>query len=58
MFKYLFIIVVVVLGLIYFGNHLDYKKQKISRKEYERRNRLFIALVFIIAGIIFWLRRR
>ncbi|WP_157262985.1 hypothetical protein [Pedobacter steynii] len=58
MFKYLIIFFIVVLSLIYFGNYLDYKNNKMSSKEYDRRVRLFFALVIIIFAIIVWLRKR
>lgn len=58
MFKYLVIFFIVVLGLIYIGNQIDLKNQKISKKEYDRRIRLFIALIFIVIGILVWIKRR
>nr|WP_162988948.1 hypothetical protein [Pedobacter schmidteae] len=58
MFKYLVIFFIVVLGLIYIGNQIDFKNQKISKKEYDRRIRLFIALIFIVIGILVWIKRR
>jgi len=58
MFKYLIIFCILVFGLIYFGNYIDYKNQKISRKEYDRRIRLFIILLFIIIFILVWIKKR
>lgn len=58
MFKYLVIFFVLVLGLIYIGNYIDLKNQKISKKEYDRRIRFFIILIFIILGILVWIKRR
>lgn len=58
MFKYLVIFFVLILGLIYLGNYIDLKNQKISKKEYDRRIRLFIVLLLIILGILIWIKRR
>ncbi|WP_158622652.1 hypothetical protein [Pedobacter sp. KBW06] len=58
MFKYLIIFFIVVLSLIYFGNYLDYKNNKMDRAEYNRRVRLFFFLVVIIFAIVVWLRKR
>ncbi len=58
MFKYLVIFFVLVLGLIYVGNYIDLKNQKISKKEYDRRIKFFIILFFIVVGILVWLKRR
>ena len=58
MFKFLIVILILVLALIYFGNYIDYRKQHISRKEYDRRIRLFIALIFVVIAILVWLKRR
>lgn|GEM_PF-1909843 len=58
MFKYLVIFFVIVLGLIYIGNQIDLRNQKISKKEYDRRIRFFIVLIFIVIGILVWIKRR
>lgn len=58
MFKYLVIFFVFVLGLIYIGNYIDLKNQKISKKEYDRRIRFFIVLIFMVLGILVWIKRR
>ncbi len=58
MFKYLIIIFAVALSFIYFGNYVDFKNNKMSRKEYDRRVKLFIVLVVILVAAIFWLRKR
>ncbi|WP_169304321.1 hypothetical protein [Pedobacter frigoris] len=58
MFKFLIVIFILVLALIYFGNYLDYKKQRINKKEYDRRVRLFIALILIIIALLVWLKKR
>jgi hypothetical protein len=44
--------------LIYLGNYFDLQREKISRKEYDRRIRFFILLVFIIIAALSYLRRR
>ncbi|MCX2483900.1 hypothetical protein [Pedobacter sp. MR2016-24] len=44
--------------LIYMGNYFDLQRQKISRKEYERRIRFFIVLLFIIIAILTYLKKR
>ncbi len=58
MFKFLVIFFVVVLGFIYVGNYIDLKNDKINKKEYNRRIRFFIVLVFILIGILIWIKRR
>jgi len=58
MYKYLLIVLVVILGLIHFGNYIDHKKGRIDKKEYDRRIRIFFILFFIVVIILFWLRRK
>ncbi|SDJ53094.1 hypothetical protein SAMN04487898_103177 [Pedobacter sp. ok626] len=58
MFKYLVIFFLVVLSLIYIGNNLDLRNNKISKKEYDRRIRFFIVLIFIAIGILVWIKKR
>ena len=58
MFKYLIVFCLVGMVLIYMGNYFDLQRQKISRKEYERRIRFFIVLLFIIIAAITYLKKR
>jgi len=58
MFKFLIVFFLIVLGLIYFGNYIDYRNQKISTNEYNRRIRLFFVLIFIFIGILIWFKKR
>lgn len=58
MFKYLLIFVIVGMVFIYLGNYFDLQREKISRKEYDRRIRFFIVLLFIIAAILVYIKRR
>ena len=58
MFKYLLIFVIVGMVLIYMGNYFDLQRDKISRKEYDRRIRFFIVLLFIIVAILVYIKRR
>jgi len=58
MFKYLIVFCLVGLVLIYMGNYFDLKRHKITEKEYSRRTRFFIVLVFIIIAIITYLKKR
>jgi len=58
MFKYLIVFCLVGMVLIYMGNYFDLQRQKISRKEYERRIRFFIVLLFIIIAILTYLKKR
>ncbi|MDR6782080.1 Ca2+/Na+ antiporter [Pedobacter africanus] len=58
MFKYLVIIFVIILGLIYVGNYIDLRNHKINKKEYDRRIRFFIVLIFILIGILVWIKRK
>lgn len=58
MFKYLIVFCLVGLVLIYMGNYFDLQRQKISRKEYDRRTRFFIVLLFIIIAAITYLKKR
>ena len=58
MLKFLVIVVGIFLGVIYFGNYIDYRNNKISRNEYDKRIKLFIILVIIIILIALWLRKR
>ncbi|MBB6502934.1 hypothetical protein [Pedobacter cryoconitis] len=44
--------------LIYMGNYFDLQRQKISKKEYDRRVRLFIVLLFIVIAVLTYLKRR
>lgn len=57
MFKFLIIFFLVVLAVIYIGNYIDYRNNKITRKEFERRIRFFIALIFIMIFILVYIRR-
>jgi uncharacterized membrane protein len=58
MFKYLIVFCLVGLVLIYMGNYFDLQRQKISRKEYDRRTRFFVVLLFIIIAAITYLKKR
>jgi cell division protein FtsW (lipid II flippase) len=58
MFKYLIIFCLVGLMLVYAGNYFDYQRQKISRKEYDRRTRFFILLVFLCIAIVVYLKKK
>ncbi|WP_175470543.1 hypothetical protein [Pedobacter hartonius] len=44
--------------LIYMGNYFDLQRQKISRKEYDRRVRLSVLLLFIVIAILVYLKKR
>ncbi|RAJ23113.1 hypothetical protein LY11_04551 [Pedobacter cryoconitis] len=44
--------------LIYLGNYFDLQRQKINKKEYDRRVRLFIVLIFIIIAVLTYLKKR
>ncbi|WP_348621216.1 hypothetical protein [Pedobacter lusitanus] len=44
--------------LIYLGNYFDLQRQKISKKEYDRRIRIFIVLLFIIIAVLVYLKKR
>ncbi|HKG07295.1 MAG TPA: hypothetical protein VKB19_12585 [Pedobacter sp.] len=57
MFKFLIVFFLFVLGLIYLGNYIDYKNQKITTVDYNRRIRLFFVLIFIFIGILIWFKR-
>ncbi|MDQ7948606.1 MAG: hypothetical protein REI78_01355 [Pedobacter sp.] len=56
--KYLLIIFVVFMTIVYTGNYFDYKRGKITRKQYERNFRLSILLILFLAFIYFMLRKR
>ena len=58
MFRFLVIIILIFLGVVYFGNYLDLKKQLITKQEYDRRVRLFVLLVFLLIAIAVWLKKR
>jgi cell division protein FtsW (lipid II flippase) len=58
MFKYLIVFCLVGMLLIYMGNYFDLQRQKISRKEYDRRIRFFIVLLFIIIAILTYIKKR
>jgi uncharacterized membrane protein YidH (DUF202 family) len=58
MFKYLIVFCLVGMVLIYMGNYFDLQRQKISRKEYDRRVRLSIILLFIVIAILVYLKKR
>jgi len=58
MFKFLIVFCLVGLVLIYMGNYFDLQRNKISRKEYDRRIRFFVVLLFIIVAAITWLKKR
>ena len=58
MFKYLIIFCLAGMLLIYAGNYIDLQRQKISKKEYDRRIRIFIVLLFIIIAVLTYLRKR
>lgn len=58
MFKYLIVFCLVGLMLVYMGNYFDLHRQKISRKEYDRKVRLFILLVFIVIAALSYLKKR
>ena len=58
MFKFLIIFFLLVIGLIYGGNYIDYKKQRLSTPEFNRRNRLLFVLIFIFIAILIWFKKR
>jgi len=58
MFKYLIVFCLIGMMLIYMGNYFDLQRQKISKKEYDRRVRLFIVLLFIVIAVLTYLKRR
>lgn len=58
MFKYLIIFSLVGLMLVYLGNYFDLQRQKISKKEYDRRSRFFIVLVFILIAILVYFKKK
>jgi uncharacterized membrane protein YidH (DUF202 family) len=58
MFKYLIVFCLVGMVLIYMGNYFDLQRQKISRKEYDRRTRLSVLLLFIVIAVLAFLRKR
>lgn len=58
MFKYLIVFFLVGLMLIFMGNYFDFQREKINKKEYDRRTRLTIALVFIAIAIVVYLKRK
>jgi len=58
MFKYLIVFCLIGMLLIYLGNYFDLQRQKITRKEYDRRVRLSIVLVFIVIAILTYLKKR
>ncbi|HEY0175945.1 MAG TPA: hypothetical protein VGC08_06180 [Pedobacter sp.] len=58
MFKYLIVFCLIGMVLIYLGNYFDLQREKISRKEYDRRTRLSILLLFIVVAVLAYLRRK
>ncbi|MET3113491.1 cytochrome bd-type quinol oxidase subunit 1 [Pedobacter sp. CG_S7] len=58
MFKYLIVFVLLGLMLIFIGNYLDLRQQKINKKEYDRRSRFFIVLVFILIAIVVYFKKK
>jgi len=58
MFKYLIIFILIGLILIFTGNYFDLQRHKINNKEYNRRNRFFIVLVFIVIGLLLYFRKK
>lgn len=58
MFKYLIVFCLIGMLLIYLGNYFDLQRQKINKKEYDRRVRLFIVLIFIIIAVLTYLKKR
>lgn len=58
MFKYLIVFVLLGLMLIFIGNYLDLRRLKINKKEYDRRSRFFIVLVFIIIAIAVYFKKK
>lgn len=58
MFKFLLVVCIIGMGLIYLGNYLDLRRNKISRKEYDRRIRIFVVLGFILLAIVVYLKKR
>jgi len=57
-FKYLIILVLLGLTLIFIGNYVDLRRGKINKKEYDRRTRFFIVLVFIAVAIVVYFKRK
>lgn len=58
MFKYLIVFCLIGMLLIYLGNYFDLQREKITRKEYDRRVRLSIILLFIVIAVIAYLRKK
>jgi len=58
MFKYLIVFCLIGLMLIYMGNHFDLQRNRITQREYNRRVRFFFILLFIIIGVLLYLRKR
>ncbi|WP_432713029.1 hypothetical protein [Pedobacter sp.] len=58
MFKILIVLVLLGLMLIFAGNYMDVRRGKISKKEYDRRSRFFIVLVFIAIAIFVYFKKR
>ncbi|WP_316740592.1 hypothetical protein [Pedobacter antarcticus] len=46
------------MGLIYLGNYMDFRRNKISSKEYDRRIRIFVVLLFLLVAILVYLKKR
>jgi len=58
MFKYLIVFILIGMLLIYLGNYFDLQREKISRKEYDRRIRFFIILIFIVIAALTYLSKK
>jgi hypothetical protein len=58
MFKYLIVFCLIGALLIYLGNYFDLQREKITRKEYDRRVRLSILLLFIVIAVLAYLRKK
>jgi len=54
--KFLLIIFILFLLLIYIGNYLDYRRQVISRKEFERRIRFFIVFALLLFFLFYYFK--
>ncbi|WP_165305041.1 hypothetical protein [Pedobacter sp. SYP-B3415] len=48
MFRFLVIFLVISMALLYLGNYLDYKQNRITRKEFDRKIRVFILLGLVL----------
>ncbi|WP_162618642.1 hypothetical protein [Pedobacter yulinensis] len=48
MFRFIVVFLVVSMALLYLGNYLDYRQKRITRKEFDRKIRVFIFLGLVL----------